>query len=48
MMDKVVWNHQSSWTEKVIDPRYLCLSVEQTNFTPISLEDAKKRWEDQQ
>ncbi len=33
---------------EVIDPRYLCLSVEQTNFTPISLEDAKKRWEEQQ
>lgn len=30
------------------DPRYLCLSVEQTNFTPISLEEAKKRFKEQQ
>jgi calcineurin-like phosphoesterase family protein len=34
--------------EKEIDPRYLCLCVEQTNFTPISLEDAKARFEAQQ
>ena len=31
-----------------IDPRYMCLSVEHTNFTPISLEDAKKKFELQQ
>lgn len=31
-----------------IDTRYLCLSVEHTNFTPISLEDAKKRFMEQQ
>lgn len=37
------WN-----TYDVIDPRYLCVSVEQTNFTPISLEEAKKRFEEQQ
>ena len=24
-----------------VDPRYLCVSVEHTNFTPISFEDAK-------
>lgn len=30
-----------------IDPRYMCLSVEHTNFTPISLECAKKRFEEQ-
>lgn len=29
-------------------PRYLCVSVEQTSFTPISLEDAIKKWEKQQ
>lgn len=32
----------------VPDPLYLCVSVEQTNFTPISLEEAKKRFEEQQ
>lgn len=32
----------------VIDPRYLCLCVEHTNFTPVSLEDAKKMFEAQQ
>lgn len=31
-----------------IDPRYLCLSVEHINFTPISLEDARKMFEAQQ
>lgn len=31
-----------------VDNRYMCLSVEHTNFTPISLEDAKKMWELQQ
>jgi len=30
-------------SEQVLDPRYLNVSVEQTDFTPISLEDAKKR-----
>ena len=29
------------------DPRYLCVSVEQTNFTPISLEEASRRISDQ-
>lgn len=32
----------------VPDPLYLCVSVEQTSFTPISLEEAKKRFEEQQ
>lgn len=31
-----------------IDPRYLCLCVEHTDFRPISFEDAKKRFEGQQ
>lgn len=30
------------------DPRYLCVSVEQINFTPISLEEAARRMSDQQ
>lgn len=34
--------------ETYLDPRYLCVSVEQTNFTPISFEEAKKKWEEQQ
>jgi len=32
---------------EVIDPRYLCVSVEQTNYGPISLDEAKRRFEDQ-
>lgn len=31
-----------------IDPLYLCVSVEQINYTPISFEEAKKRFEEQQ
>lgn len=31
-----------------VDKRYMCLSVEHTNFTPISLEDAKLKWDKQQ
>lgn len=38
---EIVW-------ESITDNRYMCLCVEQTNFTPISLEDAKIRWEAQQ
>jgi calcineurin-like phosphoesterase family protein len=39
-----------TWFEDRPDPRYLCVSVEQVNYTPISFEDAeilvKKRMED--
>lgn len=31
-----------------IDPRYLCLCVEQTGFEPIALEEAKKSFQEQQ
>lgn len=31
-----------------IDKRYMCLSMEHINYTPISLEDAKIMWEQQQ
>lgn len=31
-----------------VDPRYLCLCVEHTDFQPISLEDAKARFKGQQ
>ncbi len=33
---------------KVVDPRYMCVSVEHINYTPISWEDCKKRFEEQQ
>lgn len=32
---------------KVDDPRYLCVSVEQINYTPIALEEAVKRLKNQ-
>lgn len=31
-----------------IDPRYMCVSMEQINFTPISLDEAKLKFEAQQ
>jgi calcineurin-like phosphoesterase family protein len=31
-----------------IDPLYLCVSMEQINFTPISLDEVISRWEKQQ
>lgn len=30
------------YIETIIDPRYFCVSVEQINYTPISLEEVKK------
>lgn len=39
--------YQSAF-DYVKDPRYLCVSVEQINYTPISFEEAKKRFEEQQ
>jgi calcineurin-like phosphoesterase family protein len=36
----------SGWD--VIDPKYLCVSMEHINYTPISWEDCKKRFEEQQ
>jgi calcineurin-like phosphoesterase family protein len=30
------------------DPRYLCVSVEQINYTPISFEEARKKFKEQQ
>lgn len=35
-------------TEMVPDPLYLCVSMEQIGFAPISLDDAIKKWEAQQ
>lgn len=37
--NRVVTNDQH---REVIDPRYFCVSVEQINYTPISLEEVKK------
>ena len=34
--------------EMVVDPNYLCVSVEQTNYTPITLNEVMKRFEEQQ
>ena len=31
-----------------IDPRYLCVSMEHINYTPLAWEDCKKRFEEQQ
>jgi hypothetical protein len=31
-----------------IDKRYLCVSVEHTNFTPLAWEECKKQFEEQQ
>lgn len=31
-----------------IDPCYMCVSVEQINFTPINWDECKKKWETQQ
>lgn len=42
--------HANCVREKVwgkVDPRYLCVSVEQINYTPISLEEAARRMSDQ-
>lgn len=48
MKDKIITSYCSPKTIQVIDPLYLCVSMEQIDFTPISFEDAKKRWEAQQ
>lgn len=34
--------------EAVPDPRYLCVSMEHINYTPISLEEVMKRFKEQQ
>lgn len=41
---------RGSWREAYVapDPRYLCVSMEQINFTPISWDDVKAKWEAQQ
>lgn len=35
--------HGHLHANKIDDPRYVCVSVEHTNFTPITLEEALKR-----
>lgn len=36
------------WDGEEIDPRYLCVSMEQLNYAPITLEEAFERFEKQQ
>jgi calcineurin-like phosphoesterase family protein len=40
------WNGSTVWEE--IDSRYFCVSVEQINYTPLSLEDVMKKIKEQQ
>jgi len=48
--NNVVWEQYDDFSchEQRPDSRYMCLSVEHTNFTPINLEDAKKKFKEQQ
>lgn len=49
--NRVTKEKYNSWTgeyEQVINPRYLCVSMEHINYTPIAWEDVKKRFEEQQ
>ncbi len=43
-----VMKQKHAGAKLVIDPRYMCVSMEHINFTPISLEDAKLKFEAQQ
>jgi calcineurin-like phosphoesterase family protein len=49
---KVRWyrDEEGEWNTvtDTIDPLYLCVSMEQINFTPISLDEVISRWEKQQ
>ncbi len=40
---KPIYEPDMTWEVEEIDPRYFCVSVEQINFTPISLEEVKKQ-----
>lgn len=42
------YDASGQWEGEEIDPRYLCVSMEQLNYAPITLEDAFKRFEAQQ
>lgn len=33
--------------QTLVDPRYLCVSVEHTDYTPISLDEVNKRFKEQ-
>lgn len=47
--NRVMQTVNLGWGLKVHpDPRYLCVSMEHINYTPISWEDCKKRFEEQQ
>jgi hypothetical protein len=40
--DRSAGDHEFYMTKKEIDPRYLCVCVEQINYTPISFDDVLK------
>lgn len=47
--NRVMHEVNMGWCLKVEpDPRYYCVSMEHINYTPISWEDCKKRFEEQQ
>lgn len=43
-----VYGPNNQWEGEEIDPRYLCLSMEQINYTPIAFDDAVARFNAQQ
>lgn len=43
MMEEWFFNGDFNTFRKVVDPRYLCVSVEQINYTPISIEEITQR-----
>lgn len=45
--NSVMRDFATSGDSNVIDPRYMCLCVEQTDFYPISFEQARNRFDEQ-
>ncbi|MGZ8888026.1 MAG: hypothetical protein ACXW1D_00540 [Halobacteriota archaeon] len=48
VVTKTVYDNSWYGQTQVVDPRYLCVSMEQINYTPISWDDVKVKWEAQQ
>jgi len=46
VMTKIRWGNTKEFDE-IVDPRYHCVCVEQTNWAPISLEEVVKRIKDE-
>lgn len=44
VVTKTEYDLSWSGSKQVPDPRYVCVSVEQINYTPISLEELRKRF----